>query len=228
MQSVTLEVLSDLAKKEFDIELPIEFENFKSLYRTKAKELHPDLGNGDEKRFKDMQAVYDLLMSFSDNSRVFICENINKEDLCTVEGIPLSELGKGITDSLVNGADCHYCGGRGYQSRISRQSIRVVCSRCTGDGEEIARKIICRCCDNGFFTTKSGKKVSCRVCNGTGIYLVIKKRCSVCGGSGFSYKEKGIGTVYNVCFHCDGKGQIPIWNPVLPKNRVHIRREKNK
>lgn len=84
----------------------------------------------------------------------------------------------------------------------------------------------------------------CKECTGHGWHQTVHyqfyfdKPCPVCHGDGFLHNgwmpipcwqclgKGGWGahenqyTLYHTCSHCDGTGQIEIYNPVLPKGRV--------
>jgi DnaJ-class molecular chaperone len=205
--------LSRLAEYHFGLQLPVASISLKKAYRRKSLELHPDAG-GDERLFKEMQAAYNTLVEHS--SIIFEGETEYGGEAKTVEGIPLSELGLGLGPTT-NGTDCPDCGHRGYVENHGSRTKR--CDHCTLG---LVRSAKCRACSGtGRFEQRRSKRVvECRVCRGSGRFIYRRPvYCSTCGGTGVVWEETGAVT-YGKCYKCKGKGEIPIWNPVIQKGAM--------
>lgn len=109
----------------------------------------------------------------------------------TTDGTPLSELGLGI-DPKLSARECDCCEGKGY--RTTREAIWAACSGCEGVGMV----------DPSIRYPRGG---------------FLPRRCYVCRG--FGYRELPEGFVhYERCYHCTGTGEIRLYNPVIPRNRL--------
>lgn len=208
------------AKEYFNLFLPFSVGDLKKAHRKTSRELHPDLG-GDEERFKKMQSAYDFLLGLQGKSfGIFEESEIDGVIEATVTGIPLSELGLGLGPTT-NGKDCSGCNHRGYTVRYGRKW--TVCDYCDDYGFA-PREFPCRACNGtGKFTQRRTKRVvDCRVCNGTGTFKhpYLKMQCPKCRGGKTIWGEDANSPIYEVCWECKGKGEIPIWNPVLPKGAL--------
>lgn len=156
---------------------------------------HPDKG-GTEENFIRIKDAYDILLSMGLEDTEEKEVNIVR----TMEGDLVSELGKGLSDTI-NGTKCRECLGSGHYILVRTiYSVKHRCINCNG---------------MGFVNRKGG---------GISIFNILFGSiiCPVCHGSG------GIEDVTNVkmnhtCFKCKGTGEIEIDNPALPKNRVFNR-----
>lgn len=207
-----------LAQTHFNLTLPTTLDDLKSAFRTAARKLHTDLSGADTKNaFIAMKDAYDYLVSLNGSSGVF-SEGSSCRELVTVDGIPLSELGLGL-EATVNGADCTNCQRKGYTTTYGL-GYRV-CMECDEHGE-VPHTFICRSCKGtGLFKQRLGRVVACRTCAGTGAFKhpYRMKPCPVCLGSKTCYTKTEQAN-YHTCWECHGKGEIPMWNPVLPKGRL--------
>lgn len=207
-----------LAQKYFNLTLPTTLDDLKSAFRTMAKRLHTDVSGADTKiAFGEMKDAYDYLVSLNGSSGVF-SEGSSCRELVTVDGTPLSELGFGL-ESTVNGADCPNCQRKGYTTTFGL-GYRV-CMECDEHGE-MPRSFMCKSCKGTkLFKQRLGRVVACRTCAGTGIFKhpYLTQLCQFCGGTKTRLTETEQAN-YHRCWECRGKGEIPMWNPVLPKGRL--------
>jgi DnaJ-class molecular chaperone len=208
-----------LAGKFFNLSLPCGIGDLKSAYRKASRELHPDLG-GDEEAFKEMRNAYEFLLGLHGKSLgIFKEKEIDSNSKKTVEGISLHNLGQGLGPTQ-NGRDCPDCEHRGYTVEFGREW--KYCDYCDDFGY-IPREFPCRACNGtGKFTQASKRVVNCRICNGTGIFKhpYLRTICPKCRGSKTIWGKDESSPKYRVCSKCEGKGEIPIWNPVIPKGRL--------
>jgi len=216
--SSIMEKARELARVYFDLELPVTEVALKKAYKQKARELHPDLG-GDEEAFKDLQKAYNFFTSdLARLSGVFSEGEGELIVLQTVEGIPLAELGLGLGPTT-NGKDCPKCDHKGYIKDYGHSWHR--CEHCDDDGM-VPREFKCkRCNGTGTFFTAQGREVDCRTCRGTGIFKhpYLSKPCSVCHGSKTVWSQTEQ-VFYRKCSHCNGTGELEIFNPVVPKGAI--------
>jgi len=216
--------LVDAARLFFGVELPVSSTVLKKAYRRQVLRLHPDAG-GDERDFKEMQKAYEELTSSGHVSDVFADEIEYRGESVTHDGIPLSKLGLGLGPTT-NGSDCPECQHRGY---VEWEYLHTqVCDECRGSGRA-PRSVPCRACKGTgkFQQARSKRIVDCRRCNGTGrfVFRYDPRRpsdCRSCGGAGVRYVKDKTRKVYARCRNCDGTGEIPMWNPVLPKGMLNL------
>lgn len=201
--------------------MPITEEVLELLYRKQRSEAHPDKG-GTKERFHEIKVAYNVIC----NEGVILKRNGinsvgNAEHLPshTVDGTPISELGKGI-GTTKNGVPCTHCRGEGYSKFEDTYLEVVVCSSCDGSGK-VPKTFDCRDCKGtGKFTTaRTKREVECRRCKGTGkwIHPTFVRRCWTCKGTGQVWGERIAHITFHVCWRCTGKGETEIFNPVLPK-----------
>jgi len=209
-----------LAKKFFKLDLPCSVGDFKKAYRQASKELHPDVG-GNGKDFQEMKTAYDTLMGLYGKSMgVFKEKEIDSNSVRAVEGTSLIDLGQGLGPTI-NGKDCPVCEHRGYTVEFGRKWS--FCDFCDDDGRA-PQEWPCRACKGtGKFTQKHIQRaVDCRICGGTGIFKhpYHKRLCPKCRGTKTIWGKDENSPIYKICGDCGGKGEIPIWNPVIPKGRL--------
>lgn len=209
---------NQLARTYFKLELPVTSVELKKAYRQRCLELHPDVG-GDEREFMEMQAAYATLTSSGYVEQLFSKEKEFKETKTTMDGTPLAELGLGL--GAENGTDCPECGHRGYVK--FEPSAYMECTTCKGIGLEPGIETCSACRGTGKFTQERSRRVvTCRVCQGRGftrkpaLWSNLTEVCSKCRGIGRILRPTGA-VQYVKCRKCEGKGEIPMWNPVLRK-----------
>ena len=96
---------------------------------------------------------------------------------------------------------------------------------------KVIKKVIkqsCYCCTKSLYGKTKPRK-NCKACNGTKVHIFKKPvRCLKCKNKGYSMFDYffGIETIigyreeYHKCYICDGKGEIPIFNPVFQKGSM--------
>lgn len=204
------------------ISLPFSNETeLKRAYRRASFAAHPDHGGSDSEMCAVLAAFRRLRFCLDDRS---VCINgSNKTPLTTIDGTPLSELGLGLGPTT-NGTDCERCEGRGYREHYG-PGFRV-CLSCDECGE-VPRTFPCRPCNgSGKFTQRRSKRVvDCRACQGTGNFKHPRLRspCKKCHGTKTIWGKSNEAS-YNKCSNCDGTGEVRVWNPVLPKGALTLRR----
>ena len=209
---VTIDLLQQ-AKQYFDLQPPFSLIMLKKAFRVASKKLHPDTSQEDTAReFVRMKACYERLVGLAEADLI---TGTVSGSMRTIDGVFLSELGLGL-GPMKNGVDCSRCEHRGYSEEkgISWDP----CSECHGSGRSIS-VMACRYCERGRFKQKSGRIVTCHVCNGSGEYRIL---CDTCGGRGSIFNPNGK-ISYRRCYECKGTGEIEILNPVIPKGRLFAR-----
>ena len=205
------------------VTFPINSQEFKIAYRRACFLHHPDRG-GNEEQFKKIQEIYQLVK----NDSSLICES--KENIIQLlDGTPISLLGMGLGPTI-NGKDCKDCLSKGYTIEYERG--KGTCSSCNGTGE---RSAPCRACKGtGKFKLRSDREVECRDCKGSGRFTHATRRkgmfrfwgeyrdsyCLQCGGGGWVITDDKFKPRYYRGYKCEGTGEIPIYNPVIPKGSL--------
>lgn len=199
--------------------------------------IHPDHG-GTDYEFNLLKEAYDFLKDHAKHS----LGELSKE-LQTIDGTPLTKLGRGLP-IIVSAKDCKLCEGKGYKIFFNYKTTGT-CPDCQGEGIfSVACK---KCKGSGKYKNlRIGKVIGdCNLCGGSGKfyppykvaseatfwgifgrpqYKVLHngksirvndcKRCNGMGEVDTTDKDKPI---YVKCDECDGKGEIQIFNPVIPR-----------
>jgi len=186
---------------------PFTSRDLSLAFRTKLKEVHPDINNGgDKKQNSETRKVIEAYrrlknLAIDPQEPDKIKEEIIEEDF-------------DIFKLYETCPDCH-------GTKTQRYEV----------GERW-----CPDCYQSFFTflwsfkNKGYNYKKCDKCNGTGKYFdkgicfkcnglgVTKVRCSTCKGTGFLESKVFVKT----CSTCMGRGKVEIhpWNPVIPKGAV--------
>lgn len=166
-------------------------EEIKKNYRKLAKENHPDAG-GDENKFKKISQAYDVLGDESKRKEYDNSKNnpfgggFNFNDAFNSMFGQRKNTQRPVHTTNISipiGVLTSYKGGK--QNITYRRQNK--CEPCNGTG---------------------GEKVSCRVCNGSGMVVrqmgsgmfvqIVQTPCESCSGRGFHFKE--------MCFSCNGNG----------------------
>jgi DnaJ-class molecular chaperone len=190
----------------------------KKAYRKKAMENHPDLQNGkSEERMKSVNEANDLLEPFALEDKVL-------EGDCFILDSYVDLERKIASDIYSNKEICKKCSGKGYW--VDNVPEYAQCSHCdlsfslfNGIHSSGYLNRPCRDCRaTGQFTLRTGKKVTCRKCKGTGRYKLL---CRECNGTG-RIKVARAGTFRYQCSECSGTGiiEIKMFNPVIRKGAV--------
>ena len=184
----TLNYMKILNIKEY----PFTNDNLTSAFREKAKEHHADTGDNDTDMMRKVIEAKDAL-------KILTSEEVNT---------PKTE------GDAPNGATkkCNSCHGscvKIYYGFPRRES----CTNC--DDGKVTLK--CKCCNSGRFKLRSGRKVPCNACKGTGVWRIVN--CHTCKGSG--HKTVRIKET-SMCQKCKGHGIIKSqpFNPVLPEGAL--------
>lgn len=183
---------------------PFTEQQLKTQYRDLAKKWHPDL-NKEEKAAEEFRKVNEAY-SFLINLSMSAPEN---EMLVEVQD----------NDIFAIYETCTHCQGRGWtlttRTDFSKSYYEtIICSGCSDK---------CKKCDNGVFTLRSGRKVPCKSCNGTGIFTFRRGFCFSC----FNARRLGYTRYHEVeekitCGHCKGAGKtkLDLFNPVIPAGAI--------
>lgn len=217
------QVATETARCVFGLEAPFTVADLKKAYRRRSLEVHPDVAEDKavaEEAFKELVAAYEFLSNLQGSPGLFCPEKdgpVNVSFAVTGDGTPLSELGLGLGPTT-NGRDCEVCDHKGYTIHHGRHF--VVCEACDEFGR-MREEFPCHSCkQTGKFTLRSGRVVDCRFCLGTGKVKGNRYRvCSKCHGSKTLWVEDDK-PYYSKCSHCDGTGEIKIFNPVLLKGAL--------
>lgn len=220
--SFTMSEAAGLAFMYFGLILPTTEVQLKKAYRKKAMETHPDRDGGSTELFKSVKAAYEKLSSEHAMALgVILIEGATISIFKTTTGEVLAELGLGLGPTQ-NGIDCPECKHLGY--RTFHDARWGTCMECQGS-KYVPLKFPCRSCNQkGKILTVDNKIVSCLPCGGTGRVAHHSKKvfCPACIGTGVGYTRAGM-AYHQVCWRCEGTGEIPISNPVLPKGRLMLR-----
>lgn len=113
--------LKEVAHEQFGVQLPVQRDVLKAVYRKAARRLHPDLSTLDKEtaalRFRTMQEAYALLTA-PNAQGVFVD---SPTTILTTDGTALDELGLGLGPAK-NGKECIDCKGAGY-SKVKRRVV---------------------------------------------------------------------------------------------------------
>lgn len=211
------------AEEHFGIIFPTTLDKFKKAFKKRCFELRADRGEN-KIEFGQMKEVYDKIVTLQEVSDIFIGNNGAGKITTTIEGLLLSELGLGLGMN-VNANDCSECTGNGYTEYLGRRW--TVCNNCDEDGF-VKSEFICRDCKgSGKFRQRRTKEVvNCKRCSGTGKFKHphLVNLCLKCRGSKTLWSKDKESVLYRLCWKCKGAGEIKIWNPVLPKGLILLRK----
>lgn len=208
--------LKHLAERYFKLRLPTTIRELKTAFRKESSIHHPDKG-GDGYYFGRMVEAYRTLIDPKLSNFVLLTEAEVSQPM-TEEGILLSDLGLGC-----DGTPCPTCDSKGYTTvsddhgwikcKVCRGTgFSVTCPRCQGSGK-FARGQCFRCLGAGRISLKSSDFMS---------FLGMRRQlvCPNCMGEGAFKSPKTVFRHYK-CGDCDGKGERSMFNPLIPKNRMH-------
>lgn len=199
--------ISDNTKKALttlNLQWPFSNQDLKKNYRALLMEVHPDRnnGNGKERAIQIIKA-YNILKNLAidclsskpkEEKEGDIFADVYKEkcDICK---------GTGHKIEMSSPKYCHNCSSMFFVGMLKKKYQSRKCYDCRG---------------TGIFELKSGRKVECRKCEGTGHFF---PKCHICdnkrilqGGENIKIK----------CWNCKGKGYTKIdpFNPVIPRGAV--------
>lgn len=197
-------------------EMP-DMDGLRLAYKARVRQVHPDLG-GDNDQFIDVQSAYEILADQ-------VVHRLKKTAM-TIEGYPLTDLGKGLSDANgkpLNGKACQACQGKGYSEYTRTTYCRSCRPKHSMIGDHLGYEYRCQWCEGSGETTlgdghQASTSMPCIHCDGVGWHFSYNKRnsCSVCHGS----QRIPVGHECSICARCGGTGEIEVWNPVLPKHRL--------
>lgn len=221
----------DQARTILGIGESFTFHELRSRFRAASLTAHPDVG-GSELEFIALMDAYKTLKPHAG------IDEVAKKALTTVEGIPLSELGKGYPIT-VSAKMCERCQGAGYKEFHETRTVYGTCGKCGGTG--LLRYPCRRCGGDGVYKNPRTKKSigECRGCKGSGWYYPPRRvpgflyigvvhfipgttrpgrSCRLCRGVGRGLiQEEKKETLYTACTTCNGKGEVKMANPVIPR-----------
>jgi len=214
------------------------YTDLKRRFRELSLTMHPDVG-GDQAQFIRLMDAFKVLEGHAS------ADENGSQALSTVDGTPLSELGKGYP-LTVSAKSCGSCEGRGWQS-FSNHTVEVKCPECDGDGKFW---VDCKKCSGSgrYMHPRTGKDIGeCYACAGTGRFYPPYKqqrrpypysffwgndakyinlrngtrirvnRCRECSGEGTVRVKDDSQKLYRKCDACRGIGEVKMWNPVIPR-----------
>lgn len=189
------------ARAVLNIAPPFTSSELLSAYRKEASFRHPDRG-GSERLFTELTDAYNFMKALASLS--------TDAKSVTIDGIPLSQLGKGYPLTK-NACTCSTCDGKGYTEETRDREATIECPKCSGHGI-ISHK--CKKCDG---TGKVGGK-PCRTCSGSGRFFprlqdkeIIDRTSVLNSGRLIEIRasQKMPNMLGRICFECDGEGRIP-------------------
>jgi len=195
---------------------PFSEQTIKTNFRTLAFQYHPDHNNGNEeasKKFQKIKEAYDALINLATCvTAEQVSDEMKKQDKAKEDMFELYE-------------QCSSCEGNGekFEERVVEEKIMDENKIKSKEPCIFCRNIPCRKCNNGVFTLKNGRKVTCLKCMGVG--RVSDPMCFWCRGfgslGGVSYKKIRVRVK---CGHCNGTGKVKVdpFNPVIPKGGIMI------
>ena len=191
---------------------PFTMKDLQSKFRELTKKYHPDVSKEEDshKKMVEVNKAYSYLKAFSVMSGAGMDEDIS---------LPTNDPDESIFSRVLS-KTCPNCSGKGITVIPGR---RRVCKKCVtiynemkgGKGGVVALKCRASGCERGIFTLRSGRKIPCRKCEGTGYFKV---KCNMCDGNHVHEEPR---TTKN-CSNCKGTGRIKIqpFNPVIPEGAV--------
>lgn len=211
-------IIGDRTRKYMDtlgiVDFPFSEQLIKSNFRQLALKYHPDINKTveAEKKFIRIKEAYDAIINLA------TC--VTQEDI----EIELKNQKDKEEDIFALYNECELCKGTGKV--LERQTIYEPIDPSAKHKPQpciLCRKVRCPKCDKGEFTLRSGRKVTCLHCEGSGV--LPDRKCSWCLGRGTRPRSKvSYKTVFVNCSNCNGTGKIEVkpFNPVIPKGAIMV------
>lgn len=209
------------ALKLLQLTTPTTANALKTSYRRFSMLEHPDHSKHPQakERFARVYEAYALL---KDDTSILEQEIVTVTH--TEEGDELAKLGKGL-EPTTNGIACGECHGVGYWTI---HQLDKPCPNCRTNFDTYGRRFSpmsiggryeykCRKCGGTGEFSKNGKKIGvCYPCRSTGWHVEKGwvNRCQTCRGL---MVVAGGCIECHTCTKCEGTGELPMWNPVLPR-----------
>ena len=211
----------DTALKILGLAAPTTVNAIKTAYRRRSRMEHPDTSKHPDAalRFGQTNEAY---ITLKDDASIL--DGAIPHGARTQEGDEITALGKGL-GSTINGICCDECKGDGYKAVFRSENPCPDC-RPVDTGtissyfviQVSLREYRCwKCAGTGFFS-KNGKRVGvCFACQGKGWHKQKSFRSAPCRTCHGLQWVKASDKTFYTCQRCEGKGELPMWNPVLPK-----------
>ena len=173
---------------------PFSAEELTTAFRALAKKHHSDTGDGDKKMMREVIEAKKALENL-------VLENVDKVET-------KGKAPEGLTET------CTKCNGTCVEKHIGTFVEEKCTSPECNDGKVTLK---CRFCNNGRFRLKTGIKVACKACEGSGVWRVVN--CRECKGKGVKTGRKDI---TSMCKKCNGHGKTKktVFNPVIPEGAI--------
>lgn len=208
------------ALKLLQLTTPTTANALKTSYRRLSKLEHPDLSKHPQakERFARVNEAYLLL---KDDTTILEQEIVTVTH--TTEGDEIAKLGNGLGPTT-NGTTCTVCHGVGYSTIHQLDKPCPDCRTNFSWGPLVHHSRIggryeyrCRKCGGTGEFSRNGKKIGvCYPCKGAGWHVEKSwvNRCQTCHGL---MSIAGRHIECHTCTKCEGAGELPMWNPVLPR-----------
>ncbi|TSC62959.1 MAG: hypothetical protein G01um101448_64 [Parcubacteria group bacterium Gr01-1014_48] len=138
----------------------------------------------------------------------------------TLDGTPLSQLGKGLRQPGVETLLCMVCQKAGYIE--NKRPVMANCPECHGAGTRPQTFECFPCQGSGKFTQwRTGRIVRCRVCKGSGRFTspTLTQACQTCLGHKTVPIDNQFVVDYVKCSKCQGMGETKApFKPVFNDN----------
>jgi len=177
---------------------PFTEEELKTKFKILVRRYHADTGINDKEKTAEIIEAYQHLKNLTRDIFNNTSESLEEKE-----------------NDLFDLSDtCKTCKGTGSAFQKVYKGLQR-CPSCDNGRKPLK----CKFCDKGGFTLRSGRKVSCRVCSGSGIWKHVY--CFDCNGIGVKFINID---APHKCPDCKGKGkvEVKVFNPVIPKGAVLI------
>ena|SRR5579883_1672178 len=169
-------------------------DEIKKAYRKLVREVHPDRNPGQEERFKEVQAAYDVLSDPEKRKRYDVLGSANGR---AAPGETTFDFGEFDLGDIFGGL----FGGRGRQQPQRGQR---------GNDVEVEVRVSFEDALRGVQTTVPVRlELACHTCHGTGAAPgTTPVQCPECDGTGVVATSQGLFALQQPCPRCRGMGSI--------------------